>query len=147
MNDANVLAIRSHEVIELGGRYPSLGSGRRSVAHLRHEDRHAARAESRSSTSRSPGLAKAIKEAAAKCAEGDDKLSPSNPDLLIAPTPKGLQIAATGYPPPARVFEGNGPTIPWSTIVASGGLRDTIVSRYAAKAPAETAKCLERNCD
>lgn len=144
MNDASVLAIRSHETINYEGGTHPWDPGAESW--LTFDTQTGTKLERKLLLDESkPALAKLVAEVAKTCAGGDEKISLTNRELLLAPTPKGLEIAATGYPPPARVFEGNGPTITWSALVATGGLKDSAVSRYAAKAPADTAKCLKRN--
>jgi hypothetical protein len=52
-----------------------------------------------------------------------EKVTFANGDLLVLPTASGLHFAALGYAPPARVLEGEGPTIRWSALVAAGVLR------------------------
>ncbi len=51
-----------------------------------------------------------------------EKVSLANPDLLVLPTETGLFVAASGYPPPARVLEGQGPTITWGALVQAGAV-------------------------
>ncbi len=59
-----------------------------------------------------------------------EKISPGNPDMLVRLLPRGLAFAGQGYPPPARVLEGQGPTISWSALVAAGVLKsDASVAR------------------
>ncbi len=71
-----------------------------------------------------------------------EKVSLDNPALLALPTRDGLQLAALGYAPPARVLEGNGPTITWSALVLSGALRTSgpasrLVAGIAPAAPSD----------
>lgn len=46
-----------------------------------------------------------------------------NPALLALPTPRGLRFGATGYAPPARVLEGQGPVLTWAALAREGVLR------------------------
>lgn len=67
----------------------------------------------------------------------DEKLTLDNAQLLMAPTKRGLHIAATGYPPPARVLEGEGPTIAWPALAALGVLpKESPAARIWSLAPA-----------
>jgi hypothetical protein len=54
-----------------------------------------------------------------------EKVNVENAELLVAPTPRGLHFAAVGYAPPARVLEGEGPTITWSALIRARVLRQT----------------------
>lgn len=71
-----------------------------------------------------------------------EKVSFDNPALLALPTRAGLHFAALGYAPPARVLEGNGPTITWSALVLSRALRTSglaprLVAGIAPAAPSD----------
>lgn len=59
---------------------------------------------------------------AAALADMRERVSLGNLALLVLPTDRGLHFAATGYAPPARVLEGEGPTITWAALVAAGVL-------------------------
>ena len=59
---------------------------------------------------------------ASALAEMRERVSLGNLALLVLPTEQGLHFAATGYAPPARVLEGEGPTITWAALVAAGAL-------------------------
>ncbi len=62
---------------------------------------------------------------ASALADMREKVNVENADLLVAPTARGLHFAAVGYAPPARVLEGEGPTITWSALMRAGVLRKT----------------------
>jgi hypothetical protein len=51
-----------------------------------------------------------------------ERVSLGNLALLVLPTERGLHFAATGYAPPARVLEGEGPTLTWAALLAAGAL-------------------------
>lgn len=55
-------------------------------------------------------------------AEMRERVSLGNLALLVLPTEHGLRFAATGYGPPARVLEGEGPTITWAALIAAAVL-------------------------
>ncbi|CAN5876483.1 hypothetical protein BH11MYX4_BH11MYX4_53680 [soil metagenome] len=59
---------------------------------------------------------------AAALADMRERVSLGNLALLVLPTDRGLHFAATGYAPPARVLEGEGPTLTWASLVAAGAL-------------------------
>ncbi len=59
---------------------------------------------------------------AAALPEMRERVSLGNLALLVLPADRGLHFAATGYAPPARVLEGEGPTIIWAALVAAGVL-------------------------
>ncbi len=59
---------------------------------------------------------------AAALAEMRERVSLANLALLVLPTDGGLHFAATGYAPPARVLEGEGPTITWAALLGAGAL-------------------------
>ena len=58
----------------------------------------------------------------AALADMRERVSLGNLALLVLPTDRGLHFAATGYAPPARVLEGEGPTLTWASLVAAGAL-------------------------
>jgi len=56
---------------------------------------------------------------AAALADMRERVSLGNLALLVLPTDGGLHFAATGYAPPARVLEGEGPTITWAALLGA----------------------------
>jgi hypothetical protein len=70
--------------------------------------------------------AKTIDERAADVV--GDTFGLSAAELHVAPSPEGLSFGATGYPPPARVMEGGGPTIRWASLLALGAMPDPAAS-------------------
>ncbi len=83
---------------------------------------------------RSAASKKALRPLLERClaplADGDatvlellrERVSLDNPDLLLLPTPAGLKLAATGYPPPLRVLEGDGPILTWAALAGAGAV-------------------------
>ncbi|MGK3968515.1 hypothetical protein WMF38_30580 [Sorangium sp. So ce118] len=51
-----------------------------------------------------------------------ERVSLDNADLLVMPTPDGLKLAATGYAPPLRALEGDGPIVTWAALAGAGAL-------------------------
>ena len=79
---------------------------------------------------------------AAALADMRERVSLGNLALLVSPSDRGLHFAATGYAPPARVLEGEGPTITWPALVAAGVLpaEGPVTRVWAGVKPATAAE-------
>ncbi|WP_437812607.1 hypothetical protein [Sorangium sp. So ce1078] len=83
---------------------------------------------------RSPSAKKALRPLLDRCLApftfGDpalietlrERVSLDDPGLLVMPTPAGLKLAGTGYAPPLRALEGDGPTLTWAALAGAGAL-------------------------
>ena len=80
----------------------------------------------------------AVSGDAAALADMRERVSLGNLALLVLPTDRGLHFAATGYAPPARVLEGEGPTITWAALLGAGALpaEGTVARAWAGVQPA-----------
>ncbi|MGK3998261.1 hypothetical protein [Sorangium sp. So ce1024] len=130
LNERGFLGIRSHDAMRHeGGTHPwDPGQERWHVLDTRTG------APVTAPLDRSPASRKALQPILERCLApftyGDptlietlrERVSLDNPDLLVMPTPRGLKLAATGYAPPLRVFEGDGPTITWAALAGAGAL-------------------------
>ena len=102
---------------------------------------------------RSAASKKALRPLIERClapfADGDatvlellrERVSLDNPDLLVLPTPAGLKLAATGYPPPLRVLEGEGPVLTWAALAGAGavGSRSPLARLWEGRSAAAAA--------
>ncbi|WP_437506089.1 hypothetical protein [Sorangium sp. So ce1099] len=83
----------------------------------------AASAAGPAASAAAPAGAKAAAAAAPqRAAPAPGPAAPHNADLLVMPTPDGLKLAATGYAPPLRVLEGDGPILTWAALAGAGAL-------------------------
>ncbi|WP_437980883.1 hypothetical protein [Sorangium sp. So ce117] len=149
LNEKGLLAVRSHDAMRYeGGTHPWDPGPERWQVLDAHTGAPVTQLLDRSAASKK-ALRPLLERCLASFADGDatvlellrERVSLDNPDLLLLPTPGGLKLAATGYPPPLRVLEGDGPILTWAALAAAGavGSRSPLARLWEGRSAAAAA--------